>query len=315
MRMRVAKGVMLILLLVLGVDLVARKTAGQRRIREQIRQFSELNWICYAPTRYNPQRNTFPTTSDILRDLDVLRTAGFDGIITYECSGVLASIPEIAHHLGFKVIQGVWGPADKKELHLAVTKKNLVVAYCVGNEGLRTRYQLWELDQGVTYISNRTGLPTAISEQVHLYFEEPRLIDLGDWLFPIVHPHFGNAKSLESATRWVEENTARLRSTADRRRPGLTFFAKEIGMPDDGDPSYSEAIQARFLEQMLRSPLRFALFEAFDRKGWEHVSPVEPHWGIFHADRSPKSISVRLPQMLTGRGRPARTAVQLSEER
>ena len=60
-------------------------------------------------------------------------------------------------------------------------------------------------------------------------------------------------------------------------------------MPSGGDPAYTEALQARFLAHLLdQSTIRFALFEAFDRVGWEHISPVEPYWGIYRHNRELK---------------------------
>ena len=97
-------------------------------------------------------------------DLETIRRTGFDGVITYECDGPLEQIAELAGQAGLKVIQGIWGPADRQELEKAMQLKNKVAAYCVGNEGLGTRYTIRELGQGLTYLSNQTGVPTAVSE-------------------------------------------------------------------------------------------------------------------------------------------------------
>jgi exo-beta-1,3-glucanase (GH17 family) len=292
---------LLILALLVGWFQV-RKADTKRRIEEQILEFSKLNWVCYAPTNYSPRRGVYPTPESVRTDLQLLKASGFDGIVTYECAGPLEPVADLAQELGLKVIQGVWGPADREELEHAIRKKDKVVAYCVGNEGLGTRYTIGELDEGLTYLSNRTGVPAAISEQIHLYFEHPALIDIGDWLFPIVHPHFGNAKSLEGAVGWVNANTRRLRRAAAARGRQKILFTKEVGMPSAGDPAYSESAQARFLESMLEQrELLFAVFEAFDRKGWEHVSPVEPYWGVFRDDRSPKVIARRMRETLARR--------------
>ena len=244
----------------------------------------------------------YPTDPSIRDDLFLLKSVGFDGVITYECSGPLESIASIAHELGLRVIQGVWGPVDKRELARAVLQHDLVDAYCVGNEGLNLRYTIRELDEGAVYVSNHTGLPVAISEQVHLYFQDPKLIQMGDWLFPIVHPHFGHARTYAAATQWVDTMTTRLQAEAAKLSRPRPLFIKEIGMPSAGDPEYSEESQAGFLGHMLaQRKLRFALFEAFDRSGWEYISPVEPYWGVFHQNRAPKPILSRLQDLLAKR--------------
>lgn len=269
----------------------------------RVRSWAKLNWICYAPTGYDPRRSAFPTEASIASDLELLKASGFDGIITYESNQPFFRIAGIARQMGLMVIQGVWAPADRKELARAVELQDQVVAYCVGNEGLGTRYSLRELDQGATFLANRVRVPVTISEQIHVYYQHPELTDLGDWLFPIVHPHFANARSPEAATGWINANTGRLLQTARDRKQTKPLFVKEIGMPSAGDPMYSENEQARFLESlMLTTKLQFALFEAFDRKGWEYVSSVEPHWGLFRYDRSGKPISRRFPGLLRARG-------------
>jgi exo-beta-1,3-glucanase (GH17 family) len=300
----------LLVLMVSATCLEVRRREVRGRIAEGVRRLAALNWICYAPTQYDPRRKLYPTRLTIQQDLETIRAAGFDGVITYEYAGALENIPDQAKHLGLKVIQGVWGPADRAELERAARLKDNVEAYCVGNEGLGSRYTIRELDQGLTYLSNSTGLPTAISEQIHLYFAYPALIDIGDWLFPIVHPHFGNAKSFDRAVAWLDANTSRLVENAASRGQHKILFLKEVGMPSGGDNAYSEPGQARFLEFLLQRPGRpFALFEAFDRKGWEYITPVEPYWGLFHSDRAPKQAALRLRQILMTR-RPGETAVE-----
>ncbi len=302
----------LLTLVLSAVWMHVRRTESRRRIAEETRALSALNWVCYAPTNYDPRIDLYPTSAGIRSDLETIRRTGFDGVITYECDGPLEQIAELAGQAGLKVIQGIWGPADRQELEKAMQLKNKVAAYCVGNEGLGTRYTIRELDQGLTYLSNQTGVPTAVSEQIHLYSRYPELIDMGDWLFPIVHPHFGNAKSFDRAVHWLDATTRRLAQSALTRDHQKVLFLKEVGMPSAGDTAYSESSQARFLEHILgRHGPPFALFEAFDRRGWEYVSPVEPYWGLFHTDRSPKQAALSLRKILTARkaDRPGKTAV------
>lgn len=297
--MRVIKVVLLIFCILIIVFLIHHKNNLKYRTQLQIKTITNLNWICYAPTNFNPKENIYPSIQSIKDDLILLKNNGFDGVITYECRNVLAHIPEIARTIGLEVIQGIWDPANKKELDRAVEKSHIVQAYCIGNEGLGTRYSLRDLDQGVTYIANKTGIPVGISEQIHLYFQQPKLIDIGDWIFPIVHPHFGNAKSIENATTWIRENTRQLGQLAAEHNQNKIIFIKEIGMPSSGDPVYNESKQAEFFDYLVQQmDLPYAIFEAFDRQGWEYISPVEPYWGIFHQDRSLKLPAKRIKRIL-----------------
>lgn len=259
--------------------------------RRRIESWPRQNWICYAPTGYDPYRSLFPTAASITKDLALIKKAGFQGVVTYGSIGSLALIPAIAQGTELQVIQGVWEPGDRRELEAAIAMQHQVAGYCVGNEGLGSRYTFQELDAGVAYLANRVRLPVAVSEQVHIYHQHPKLIDLGDWLFPIVHPHFGNAKSPEAALEWVRRRTSELAALARARGSEKPLFIKEIGMPSHGDPEYSEIGQAQFLSRLVRDcDLHFVLFEAFDRKGWEYNSPIEPYWGVFRHDRSPKAV-------------------------
>jgi exo-beta-1,3-glucanase (GH17 family) len=277
----------------------------------RVESWSRLNWICYAPTKYDPKRFRFPDEVAIAEDLAVIRAAGFDGIITYESNEPLSRIPAIARRAGLMVIQGVWAPTDRHELERAATLEEHVTAYCVGNEGLGSRYSLRELDHAVAYLSNAVHRPVAISEQIHVYYRHPVLTRMGDWHFPIVHPHFGGAKSSAAALHWIDANVRLLLRTARDEGVDKPLFLKEVGMPTAGDPAYSEAEQARFLRSLLlSSSYRFALFEAFDRDGWHYISRVEPYWGLFRCDRSQKLISHQIPEMIR-----ARSARLQSQER
>jgi exo-beta-1,3-glucanase (GH17 family) len=287
-------------LLVIAISYSARQES--RRARQlRVVDLAKYRWIGYAPTHYDPRRAIFPDVESIRADLTTLKAAGFDGVITYESGGRLEQVPLVASELGLLVIQGVWAPVDRDELDVAIGLKNVVAGYCVGNEGLGSRYTLAELDQGTTYLANHVDLPVAVSEQVHVYFEHPELLDLGDWMFPIVHPHFGGAKGVADALGWVEANTARLKMLAAARGSQQPLFIKEIGMPSEGDPRYSELEQAQFFELLWQQKgLAFSAFEAFDRRGWQYVSPVEPFWGLFRHDRTPKLVVQRFIAVTNG---------------
>jgi hypothetical protein len=61
----------------------------------------------------------------------------------------------------------------------------------------------------------------------------------------------------------------------------------------------SEETQARFFGLLQQTEVRFVYFEGYDAP-WKIDAPVEPHWGLFHADRTPKQAS----EIVCGQGTP-----------
>ena len=55
----------------------------------------------------------------------------------------------------------------------------------------------------------------------------------------------------------------------------------------------SEAAQETYYTELARTDVKFVYFEAFDQP-WKTHLPIEPHWGIFTADRKPKALAKRL---------------------
>src|SRR5687768_3010654 len=45
----------------------------------------KIRWVCYAPTNYNPDLTpqVLPSDDSIRADMRALRSAGFDGLVTY----------------------------------------------------------------------------------------------------------------------------------------------------------------------------------------------------------------------------------------
>ena len=286
--------------LVVAISLFLNRNPVELRKRAAMAAIANGRWICYSPTHYDPRRSIFPTARSIRDDLRTLKNPGFNGVITYESRGPQSTIPAIAHELGLLVIQGIWDPANASELRKAIKQKAYVVAYCVGNDGLKARYGMSDLDNGVAYVANATGLPVAVSEQIHLYFMYPDLTRIGDFLFPIVHPHFAGKTEIKEATQWIIANTERLKALASKTNPNIVVFCKEVGMPSAGQLPYSEERQAQFFAILMnQSEVRFAVFEAFDRAGWRYGSDIEEHWGIYREDRRAKAAAAVVKNAFT----------------
>ncbi|MEO1258858.1 MAG: hypothetical protein AAFZ15_08665 [Bacteroidota bacterium] len=251
---------------------------------------SEITWVAYAPTIFDPYAGIQPTPESITQDLKVLAKAGFTGLITYGCDGVLGKeLPQIAEKLGFAgLILGIWNLNSAEEIANAqkAAKSNLVKGYCVGNEGLGGVYGMNELRAAIDTVRTLTGKPVTTTEQVEDYADE-NLLGLGDWIFPNVHPYWHEQYDNEAAVKWTVEMYDDL-----KKRSGKMVLLKEVGFPTAGDDAHhlSEEKQKEYYVALSSRPCQFAWFEAFDMT-WKTHEPVEPYWGLFKADRSPKQVT------------------------
>jgi exo-beta-1,3-glucanase (GH17 family) len=243
-----------------------------------------IRWIAYAPTNWNPVKGIQPSEASLRADLKTLHDAGFTGLVTYGAD--LPAIPRLASECGFRgMLLGVWDPKDPVELALAGREASnpLILGFIVGNEGLGERYDLDTLQHTVKALSDATGKPVTTSEQVNDY-QDQRLLSLGDWICPNAHPFWNGRLEPHEAVRWtVEQYQSLLRRTV---KPVLL---KEVGLPSAGHARVSEAAQSDYYRLLMQTDVRFCFFEAYDQP-WKQWSPVEPHWGLFRADRSAKPV-------------------------
>jgi len=244
-----------------------------------------LKWICYSPTNYNPETNLFPSPQSLEDDLVLLIKAGFNGLITYGSQSILGDIPQIAKRVGFEgVIMGVWDIRDAGEMENAIGAAKYVDGYCLGNEGMFKRYELEELKFAIDNVKEKTGKPATTTEEITDYAKDT-VMNVGDWIFPNVHPYFFNVKDPGQAVRWTEKYYLVIGRSAER--VGKLVFFKEVGLPTAGDQLAGSANQQRFFELLEKTNIKFAYFEAYDQP-WKDFKPVEPHWGLFDRNRHPK---------------------------
>jgi exo-beta-1,3-glucanase (GH17 family) len=251
-------------------------------------ELNALCWIAYAPTNFNPDQGIYPSEQSIRLDLQTLRAAGFNGLVTYGSDNVLGGIvPQVAQELGFQgMIMGIWSPTNTEELNNAVAAANyhVIVGYVVGNEGLGIRYDIHSLNAAMQYIRHYTGRPVTTTEEWGDYQTNAALLTIGDWVYPNVHPYYGGVLDPTQAVHWTVGIYNALRSLTY-----LPLVFKEVGLPSDGDVGnvLSEAGQADYYSQLQATSVQFAFFEAFNQP-WKLWTPVEPYWGIFGSDRTPK---------------------------
>jgi exo-beta-1,3-glucanase (GH17 family) len=261
-------------------------------------RLTAIRWIAYTPPTSNPDRAIEATPEAIRADLETLAAAGFTGLVTYQSEGVMGrELVEIAGELGYEgLIMGIWDPTNPEEIARAVeaSRAEVVQGYCVGNEGLEKRYTFEDLSRAIEQVRQATAKPVTTSEEIDDYLDE-YLLNLGDWVFPNAHPYFHSYTEAEAARRWTEAAYAVLTQRTDR----FVMF-KEVGLPTEGDPEadLSEAEQDEYYRELSRTAVAFVTFEAFDQP-WKTILPVEPHWGIFYADRRPKQLAARLAGLPT----------------
>lgn len=286
-------------IVVFAVALVSEEQVSGAESNTWEKKVSGIVWVAYAPTTANPNKGIEPTVESLREDLITLQKAGFTGLVTYTCSGLLGQkLPELAEKQKLKgLILGIWDPNNQKEIAAAIAASSnpFVLGYCIGNEGLSKkgqpdgRYSLEQLTAVIQSIRTLTGKPVTTTEQYEDYLDK-QLLELGDWVFPTVHPYFYHKRVLDAAVQWTKAAYDDLKKRTKR----FVLF-KEVGLPTAGDPEgrMSETLQDQYYVELAKTDVRFVYFEAFDQP-WKTHLPVEPHWGIFTADRTPKLLGKRL---------------------
>ena len=252
-----------------------------------------LSWVAYAPTNFNPAEGVVPSYESLEADLRVLHQAGFEGLVTYgaDIADTMVALVGIAEASGFQgIILGVWDPSNEQELARVreAARYDVVVGFVAGNEGLGVRYDYATLMQAMQDLSETTGKLVTTTEEIEDY-QDDQVLELGDWVFPNVHPYWHGITEPSQAVAWTEEQFRNLAARTDK-----VVVLKEVGLPSAGDPAVSEDKQAEYYRLLQETTVRFVYFEAFDQV-WKVHAPVEPHWGLFRSDRSPKKVVSYLP--------------------
>ena len=215
----------------------------------------------------------------------VLRAAGFNGIITYASDGTLYRIPKIAKEEGFKsVIMGVWDVKNNVELQNAKNQAYYVSAYSIGNEGLYGRYSLEELNDAYDFL-DVTGKPITTTEERNDYLIDNNVLNFGDFLLPNIHPYWDGVVSAGDGANHVKNQYMAIKALTNK-----SILIKETGYPTAGDARVSENLQKSFYAKLAKKKkVKFSYFEAFNQP-WKDNLAVEPHWGLFKSDRTPKKV-------------------------
>ena len=277
-------------------------------------------FTAYQPTslRIVDGRATEAEAASIRADLTALR-GRFDGLITYDAIHGAQQIPPIAAALSYHaLIIGVWDPTDEAQLAAALAAAarfpQLVVGLSLGNEMLFAhRSDPGALLGLMRRVRERApAIPLSTTEPFHIY-DQPAaaaLLAQLDFLLlnvhPVFQPWFLDAPN-ENAAQFVVKVIAKL--TPQACGPVLV---KETGVPTaPASGGFSEDRQAGFYRELRRllppsGTRAFAYFAAFDAPWREYdatgvpgpaAHPEEAHWGLYDAERRPKSAALQLPTL------------------
>lgn len=262
------------------------KTAAAEPLPEGFKnKLLNLKWVAYAPTNFDPT-NSYPPEDSIKTDLELLYKYGFRGIVTYGSYATLGQIPRIAKEAGFEgIIMGIWTIDDRDEVMNAILSAEYVDGYCVGNEGLNSRYDSRQLKEAISLIKKATRKPATTTEQVSDYYND-EVLNTGDWVFPNIHPFLAEVKEPEKAAKWIEKHYQNIKKHCSKDR--VVIF-KEAGYPTAGAHYANANNQKIFFAALEKTNVTFVYFEAFDQP-WKKDPPVEPYWGLFTQKRKPKKF-------------------------
>jgi exo-beta-1,3-glucanase (GH17 family) len=268
-----------------------------------------LCWVAYTPTNYDPNNGIYPPEASIRQDLQTLHDKGFAGLVTYGADGTLGGItPGLAQELGFKLIMGIWDPnsAIERKNAVAAAAYPSTVGYVIGNEGLGKRYELPALRTAMDSLRQTTGKPVTTTEEFGDY-TDTTLLNLGDWIFPTVHPFYAGITDPTQAAAWTKQVFDDFRNRTNR-----PVLFKEVGLPTNGDPQkrLDENSQAEYYQRLRNTDVKFVYFEAFDQP-WKTTNSVEPYWGLFKPDRTPKQAVNYVCNHVSPAPTPASTATLL----
>lgn len=274
------------------------------------------NAVCYGPHRDGQRPGGEEPTADQLREDLALMRPHWTLMRIYGAGGFAETLLTIIREdeLPMKVLLGAWiGPddsvANRRELDEAIRLTHefpdVVVAVSVSNE---TQVD-WSphpvapevILEAVREVRKAVEVPVTVADDYNFWnkAESRRFAAEIDFVFTHAHPLW-NGILLDDALPWLKEQMQELRELHPDRpivlaETGWATSVADVGEQAElikGEPG--EAEQKRFYDEVRawaeqeRQPVFW--FEAFDEnwKGGDHPDEVEKHWGVFHADRSPK---------------------------
>ena len=200
--------------------------------------------------------------------------------------------------------------SNRREIDAAIRLANaypgIVSSVCVGNETqvfwTDHRSPAAVLIRYLREVRAKTKVPVTTADDLNFWNKPESDAVARECDFIVLHAHpLWNGKQLEEAIDWSRATLDDIRS----RHPGQTIVLGETGWAtqhnDTGDQGklmkgrVGEAEQATFFAAyhawVQKERVPSFVFEAFDEnwKGGDRADEVEKHWGLYHADRTPKA--------------------------
>lgn len=253
------------------------------------------NWITFAPPEpFNPNNNAFPSEEQLERALLRLYLEGWRGLVTYSMDGTLSQVPWLAKKVGFTmVVAGIfwWDLAQLERERTAVLGQlQYIDGLVVGSEGLHFgRYTRTQLEAEIASLRTVTRLPIATTEPLNMYLSDPSLCNVGDWVFPNVHPYWAGIRNVTDAVVWTASQYTALVTIAN----GQTVICHESWWPTGGDPACNEENQVEYFRQLSATTVRFIWGEAFNMR-WKNEGTQGPYWGLHTSTQLAKLIIAAL---------------------
>nr|MEE4269119.1 glycosyl hydrolase family 17 protein [Candidatus Krumholzibacteria bacterium] len=310
--MRVLISILMLPLLVGGCD-------GGSEAEFTVRPFEPLGVeaVCYGPHRDGQGPDgPHPSVAELREDLHLI--ASHWGLMRiYGATGPAEDILQIIHEdqLPLKVMLGIWiapdaARANQDEISagigLAEAFPDIVTAVCVGNETQVSWSAhvspLEDLIRHVRQVREAVTVPVTVADDYN-YWNKPESQTLSPELdFITMHAHpLWNGLQLEQSVTWLDEQVTDIKS----RHPDRLVVLGETGwatmVHNEGEQArlikgaFGEAEQKVFFDEARAwaraSKVTMFFFEVFDEnwKGGPHPDEVEKHWGLYHADRTPKA--------------------------
>ncbi|MCP5155107.1 MAG: glycosyltransferase [Ectothiorhodospiraceae bacterium] len=246
----------------------------------------------------DPLDGALPSSAALAADLDLL--AGHTrGVRTYSLEGALAALPSLAAERGLTVTAGV--PLHREPRANAVELGRLRTAVdagavrrvVVGNEAvLRGALPVAQVADALDAARAVLGVPVSTAEPWHVWLRHRELAAHVDFLTVHLLPYWEGI-AVDDAVDFVAARMAELRAAF----PDKPLVIGEVGWPSRGrargsavaSPESQARFLAAFVARAAAEGYDYYLLEAFDQP-WKRrdEGAVGAHWGVFHADRSPK---------------------------
>jgi len=275
------------------------------------------NAICYSPYRdgQNPD-GASPSSAQLREDLQLM-LPHWNLLRTYGSSGYVEPLLSIIReqHLPMQVMLGVWispkdSTANQREIDESIRLANafpgIVIAVCVGNV-TRVSWSDHRLPEEVLIDSIRrvreaVAVPVSTADDFKYWNQEESRTVAAEIDFLTMHAHpLWNGIQLEDALPWLERQVEAVQAM----HPESVIVLGETGWATDHSREGEQgqlikgqtgaAEQKQFYEAerdwAKAKSIPSFIFEAFDEnwKGGDDPKEVEKHWGLFRADRTPKS--------------------------